>query len=102
MSMNMLSKPRFSLGQILSTPGALEALENSGQEPGFFLSQHSQGNWGDLSDGDKLLNEEALTDGSRIMSSYRTLKGIKFWVITDAVDEDDKRYVTTLLLPEEY
>ena len=100
--MNMLYKPRFSLGQILATPGALEALKDSGQEPGFFLDMHIRGEWGDLCEGDRLLNEEALTDGSRIMSSYRTLKGIKLWVITDAVDEDGKRYVTTILLPEEY
>ena len=100
--MNMLCRPRFSLGQILATPGALEALEDSGQEPTFFLAKHNQGDWGDLSEGDRLLNEEALTDGSRIMSSYKTLKGIKLWVITDAVDEDGERYVTTILLPEEY
>jgi hypothetical protein len=32
----------------------------------------------------------------------RRLKGVKLWVITDAVDEDGNRYVTTILLPEEY
>lgn len=100
--MNMLCKPRFNLGQILATPGAIEALEESGQEPGFFLSKHNQGDWGDLCEGDRQLNDEALIDGSRIMSSYRTLKGVKLWVITDAVDENDNRYVTTILLPEEY
>lgn len=100
--MNMLCRPRFHLGQILATPGALEALEESGQESGFFLTKHNQGDWGDLCEGDRLLNEEALIDGSRIMSSYRTLKGVKIWVITDAVDEDGNRYVTTILLPEEY
>ncbi len=100
--MNMLCKPRFSLGQILATPGAIEALEESGQEPTFFLAKHVQGEWGDLCEGDRKLNEEALIDGSRIMSSYKTLKGIKLWVITDAVDEAGNRYVTTILLPEEY
>lgn len=98
----MLCKTRFNLGQILATPGALEALDESGQDPTCFFAKHVQGEWGDISESDRQLNEEALSDGSRIMSSYKTLKGVKLWIITDAVNEVGERYVTTILLPEEY
>ena len=36
-------KPKFDLGQILATPGALEALQESGQNVQFFLSRHFVG-----------------------------------------------------------
>lgn len=41
-------KPKFNTGQILATPGALEALEDSGQNPGDFLSRHVKGDWGEV------------------------------------------------------
>jgi hypothetical protein len=92
-----IHKPIFALGRLTSTPGALEALQESGQTPWFFLSRHVAGDWGDLSDEDRRLNDEAVKDGSRILSAFRTLKGKKVWIITEA-----DRNVTTLLLPEEY
>ena len=52
------TKPKFPLGQVVATPGALEALRESGQTPAEFLSRHSQGDWGNLSDHDKRLNDE--------------------------------------------
>ena len=58
------AKPRFPLGQVLATPGALESLEESGELPARFLSRHVVGDWGDeLGDDDKALNDEALIDG---------------------------------------
>lgn len=93
---------KFHLGQVLATPGALEALDASGQTPADFLSRHIKGDWGDLSEEDRRLNDEALTDGSRILSAYRTLTGVKVWIITEATDNDGHRSATTLLLPEEY
>jgi len=86
-----------SLGQVVSTPGALAALEASGQNAMEFLARHERNDWGDVSDGDKLLNDQALQDGSRLLSSYRTTKGERIWVITEA-----DRSSTCLLLPEEY
>ncbi len=46
-------KPKFNLGQILATPGALEALQESGQNVQFFLARHVRGDWGEVcaSDG---------------------------------------------------
>jgi hypothetical protein len=43
------------------------------------------------------LNDEALAYGDRILSAYRTLRGMKLWIITEA-----DRSLTTILLPEEY
>jgi hypothetical protein len=88
---------KFPLGQLAATPGALEALEESGQTPDFFLARHAAGDWGDVDEGDWQLNDEALKDGSRIVSAYRTLKGKKLWVITEA-----DRSSTVVLLPSEY
>jgi hypothetical protein len=88
---------RFRLGQLTATPGALEALRDSGQAPIDFLRRHAAGDWGDVSGGDKALNDQALLDGDRLLSAYHTRKGTKLWVITEA-----DRSVTTILLPEEY
>jgi hypothetical protein len=94
--------PRFSLGRVLAMPGALQALEESGQAPPYFLDRHARGDWGDVDHGDWQLNDQALQDGSRILSAYKTLKGTKIWIITEAADDDGTRAATTLLLPEEY
>ncbi len=100
--MTTTSKHKFSLGQILSTPGGLQALEESGQSPQCFLERHVHGDWGEVCQEDKELNDQALIDGSRILSAYRTLKGTRIWIITEASDDSGHRSATTLLLPEEY
>ncbi|WP_165248004.1 hypothetical protein [Paludisphaera soli] len=94
---------KFHPGRIVATPGALEAIRASGQNPETFLAAHLDGYWGgDLCDEDRLLNDEALSDGSRILSAYRTLRGERIWVITEAVGDDGRRASTTLLLASEY
>src|ERR1019366_9375912 len=94
--------PRFSVGTVLATLGALEALEESGQTPEYFLDRHLRGDWGGVGQDDWQANDQALQDCSRIISAYQTLKGKKIWIITEATDDDGKRAATTLLLPEEY
>ncbi|MBY0522809.1 MAG: hypothetical protein K2R98_05405 [Gemmataceae bacterium] len=93
----MPSKPLFKLGQLLVTPGALEALQASRQSPWVFLTRHIQGDYGDLDAEDKALNALAVQDGSRLLSAYTTSKGTKLWLITEA-----DRSATTILLPDEY
>ena len=61
------------------------------------LRRHVYGDWGDLDDEDKAENEFSVENGYRILSSYTSSNGIKFWVITEA-----DRSATTVLLPEEY
>ena len=95
-------KPKFQLGQTLATPGALRALEEAGQSPGFFLDRHMACDWGDLGEDDKRANDQALVDGSRILSAYKTLKGVKIWIITEAADDQGRRAATTTLRADEY
>jgi hypothetical protein len=91
------SRPRFNMGQIVATPGALRELERSGESPAKFLSRHIAGDWGEVDAGDWQLNDRAVTEETRILSAYRTSRGEKLWIITEA-----DRSSTCLLLPEEY
>jgi hypothetical protein len=99
-SLNEIKK--FSLGRIVATPGALEALREAGHDAGVFLARHVTGDWGDLDDEDRQANDAALIDGSRILSAYHTSKGVKIWIITEATNEFGLRYASTLLLPDDY
>lgn len=90
-------RPLFNLGQCVATPGALAALEDANQEPAEFLGRHVHGDWGEIDPTDKGLNEKALEEGARIFSVYRTSRGVKLWVITEA-----DRASTCILLPDEY
>ncbi len=91
------SPPRFPLGHLRVTPGAQQAMEEAGDPSESFLRRHVQGDWGDIDADDCATNEDALRDGSELMSAYRTRLGVKLWVIAEA----DRRS-TTILLPEEY
>ncbi len=93
---------KFSLGRIVATPGALEALRDSGQTPAEFLARHVTGDWGDLDQEDRSFNNAALIDGSRILSVYVTRKGERLWIITEATNDVGLRYCTTILKAEEY
>lgn len=37
--------PRFTLGRILATPGAIAAMEEAGNVPAEFLDRHVRGDW---------------------------------------------------------
>jgi hypothetical protein len=87
----------FSLGQVVATPAALEALARNQQEPLGFISRHAQGDWGDLDEADKQENELSVKQGLRILSAYHLRDATKIWIITEA-----DRSVTTVLLPEDY
>jgi hypothetical protein len=100
--MSTQAQTLFSLGQIVATPGALEALTRNTTTGMEYLKRHASGDWETLSDGDRQTNDEALQSGARILSSYLLPDETKLWIITDATDENGKRAATTLLLPDEY
>jgi hypothetical protein len=97
-----IRKPLFELGQVVATPGALQAIEESGEETADFLNRHAFGDWGSVFDEERERNHDAVRTGARIMSEYRTGNGVKIRVITAAADEWGRRPTTTILLPAEY
>jgi hypothetical protein len=103
--------PRFSTGQIVATPAALDLLIEHGVSPQTILRRHLSGDWGALCSDDVATNEAALTHGSRILSCYEIAPGVTVWVITDAETDVDEagnaltppqRLYTTILRPEDY
>ncbi len=87
----------FSLGRLLITPGAQEALLScDNTSPLDLLYRHQNGDFGNICPEDWDANERALTEGTRIFSVYNIYENT-FWVITEA-----DRSATTILLPDEY
>ncbi len=58
-----MALPRFLLGQVVATPGALRALEVSGESPLEYLRRHVSGDWGELDEEDRRENELSLREG---------------------------------------
>jgi len=88
----------FKLGWLVATPGALRAIEENNVDTWSLLQRHVNGEWGCISEADKLENRRCVEKGCRVMSSYPlNERGDKLWVITEA-----DRSSTCLLLPEEY
>ena len=90
--------PRFPLGRVVATPGAIAAMQEAGVAPADLLRRHVSGDWGDVPSEDAAENELSVREGFRILSSY-TLPGTdaRVWLLTER-----DRTVTTFLLPEEY
>lgn len=89
--------PRFPLGQLLSTPGALKLMQDNDVDPMTLLQRHVRGDWGMICAEDSQANEEALICGARLLSSYLLPGAGVIWIITEA-----DRSVTTCLRPDEY
>jgi len=100
--MVVLKTPKFAFGQVVATPGAVDALKEAGQSPWEFLCRHLAGDWGVVDAEDKAANDRALRDGSRLLSAYLLKSGEKIWVITEGEDDHGHRASTTVLLPDEY
>jgi hypothetical protein len=69
---------RFALSVVVSTPGAINAFLQTGEEPISFVYRHAAGDWGELDAEDREENERSVDQGCRIFSSYRLSDGTKF------------------------
>ena len=85
----------FKTGARFVTPAAVEALTIP--EIDEALLKHATGQWGELTEGDKRANDEAIEEGFRILSVYISGSQTKFYVLTEA-----NRRRTTIMLPSDY
>jgi len=95
----------FDTGQLMASRGVYDlACEN----PDFAkfvqqsLNRHVKGEWGDVDEEDKLANDLALKQGTRLLSAYNDDRFPKngvanIWIITEA-----DHSATTILFPDEY
>ena len=88
----------FELGRVIATPDALDALQENHMSIAELLIKHVGGDWGNLSEEDRLENERSVKNGWRVLSSYPLNNfGDKVWIITEA-----DRSSTCFLLPKDY
>ncbi len=87
--------PRFRVGWMILTPGALVALVEAQEDPKTFVYRHIQGDWGDVGPEEWARNEYAVTHGGRLVSVYHTRHGRELRLVTEA-----NRYATTILISE--
>lgn len=104
-----VAQPRFALGKVVATPGALALLAQHGVQAVALLSRHVSGDWGQLSRDDACANDDAVEHDDRVLSAYELPLAPagepgeggetrdRVWIITEA-----DRSSTCLLLPSEY
>jgi hypothetical protein len=101
-----VTTPKFQLGRLLITPGAQDALAATGESVWTYFARHAQGDWGEVDAEDAAANDEAVKDGSRLLSAYTlTFKNgetQRLWLITEAEDDNGVRVASTALLSSEY
>ncbi|OMD44025.1 hypothetical protein ACDZ28_09100 [Paenibacillus sp. RS8] len=90
-----MSEELFELGEIKVTPAALEMITQFGVL--FVLNCHVIGNYGNVSEVDYKLNQWAIDNGERILSTYSGIWEKPIFVVTER-----DRSVTTVLLAEDY
>ena len=92
-------QPRFELGQILSTPGAVRLLDEHRISLFDLLARHVCLD-SEVCAEDAKANENAVHDGDRVLSVFYLVPDsddTRVWIITEA-----DRSSTTCLLPAEY
>lgn len=99
-SKNETRAPRLELGRLMQTRGINNASEESSdfyKEVVVAFNRYTAGDWGEMCDEDKALNDEAVrTGGDRVLAAYQTSKG-KIYIITEY-----DRSATTILFADEY
>lgn len=92
----------FNPGRIVVTAGINQEMKKDRVFRTFVnlsLGRFMSGDWGDMEDEEKAVNEQAVQAGKgRIHGAYiRKSNNAKIWIITEA-----DRSTTTILFPDEY
>ena len=85
----------FQIGNTVITRNAATLLTEEDISNG--ITRHQSGDWGDVCTEDFEVNNNSINTGRKLLSSYHSVRGVKFWIITEA-----DRQTTKVLLPEDY
>ena len=89
---------KFLLGVVHITPAAVEALIRNEEELIHLLKRHREGDYGaEMCYDDRIVNEQSIKQGGRVLSSYTLKDGSIIWIITSAGWQE-----STVLIREEY
>ncbi len=100
--MYFTKNPKFKLGKIVATPGALKVLKDAGVNPISLVARHQAGDWGKICEEDTEANNQAIENErdkdkrQRVMSVY-LVGNETIYIITE-----HDRSVSTLLRSCEY
>ena len=86
---------RFKLGQVVVTPRADEMLQAWGCAVEEILERHQAGDWGDVSESQRQLNEEGINKDLDVVSTYSNNNGSKLTVFT----KSDRSYTLVHISP---
>lgn len=96
-----LDNMKFAIGNVVITNGVDNLIQENDEFRKFVsksFCRHCNGDWGDMCDEDKAMNESALANGDdRLFSKYDFDNHVSIYIITEW-----DRSVTTVLFPEEY
>lgn len=91
---------KFTIGQTVVTCGVNGMMKQDAKFVCFVvesLNKHINGDWGDLCEEDKEMNEYALKNDERLFSKYNYDGDTSIYIITEW-----DRSATTILFPSEY
>lgn len=75
---------KFDLGRVVVTPTANQALLADGQSADLVLSRHQAGDWGEVSEHERELNDQAINSRANVLSIYKTRAGQRVTIVTKA------------------
>ena len=101
----MFSSKYFNMGKVVCTATLHNAMsENSrfAKEVIMAINRYSNKEWGELSEDDQQVNEDALQypDDLYLLGAYKTCKG-KIYIITNRISENAGDNATTVCFPDE-
>lgn len=101
----MITSKFFNVGKVVATHGIAESMrknERFALEVALSLKRYTIKDWGDLSEEDKQVNEDALQypDDLYLLAVYNTCDG-KIFIISNRISESAGDVATTICFPSE-
>jgi hypothetical protein len=74
---------KFEVGELIITPGASAALAANQMTIDHLLARHQSGDWGEVNETVRAVNERGLSDHFNIHSTYPLADGRRLAVVTN-------------------